>query len=263
MITLKNILSKSNIQQLKLISIFICVLLFSNNLFAQDDLAEFSAQYAVQKSGIKLAEAIYQLSYTDTGYKFSHNSKLHGIAAMLGDDSVSAVSYIDKVDDTLLLKKHSYIQTGREKNTDEDFSIQWNTTSKAVTGKITGMVRSRKINLETDTAVWEPLSFQIPLMIAANENVKDYPYNAILNGEIDTYNFVLTSKKSITFANKEYQVLQMVRTDPHKNRQLHIWLAPELNNMPIIIENYRDGRQHSRMQLESVQFNNENPIELK
>ena len=97
MITLKNMLSTSNIQLLKLISIFISALLFSNNLFAQDDLAEFSAQYAVQKSGIKLAEAIYQLSYTDTGYKFTHNSKLHGIAAMFGDDSVSAISYIDKV----------------------------------------------------------------------------------------------------------------------------------------------------------------------
>ena len=263
MITLNNISSKSNIQLLKLISVFISALLFSHNLFAQDDLPEFRAQYAVQKSGIKLAEAIYQLRYTDTGYIFTQNSKLHGIAAMFGDDSISAVSYIDKVDGTLLLKKHRYIQTGREKNTDEDFSIQWNTSSKPVKGKITGIARSKKINLETDTAVWEPLSFQIPLMIEANENVKEYPYNAILNGEIDTYNFVLTSKKSITFANKEYQILLMVRTDPHKNRQLHIWLAPELNNMPIIIENYRDGKEHSRMQLESVQFNNEKPIESR
>ena len=256
-------LSKSNIQLLKLISIFISVLLFSHNLFAENHLPEFRAQYAVQKLGIKLAEATYQLSYTDTGYVFTQNSKLHGIAAMFGDDSVSAVSYIDKVDGTLLLKKHRYIQTGREKNTDEDFSIQWNTSSKPVKGKITGIARSKKINLETDTAVWEPLSFQIPLMIDADINVKEYPYNAILNGEIDTYNFVLTSKKSITFANKEYQILLMVRTDPHKNRQLHIWLAPELNNMPIIIENYRDGKEHSRMQLESVQFNNEKPIESR
>ena len=52
----------------------------------------------------------------------------------------------------------------------------------------------------------------------------------------------------------------MVRIDPHKNRQLHIWLIPELHNIPVIIENYRDGKEHSRMQLESVQFNNESPL---
>lgn len=248
-----------SILRLKLVSFFICAL-FSQSLFAQFDLPEFSAQYAVQKYGVKLAEATYQLSHTATGYKFTHNSKLHGFAGMLGGDTVSAVSYIDEIDGNLLLKKHSYIQTGREKNKDEDFSIQWVTSSIPVHGKISGVVRSKNINLETDTAVWEPLSFQIPLMIEANENVKEYPYNAILKGEIDAYNFVLTSSKTVTFANKQYQLLQMVQTDTDKNRQLHIWLAPELNNMPMIIVNYRDGKEHSRMQLESVQFNNDKPI---
>jgi hypothetical protein len=52
----------------------------------------------------------------------------------------------------------------------------------------------------------------------------------------------------------------MVRTDPKRNRQLHIWLIPELNNIPVIVENIRDGKQHSRMQLESVRFDMENPL---
>ena len=97
-------------------------------------------------------------------------------------------------------------------------------------------------------------------MTEANKDIKEYPYKAILKGKIDTYNFILTSSKKISFAGKEYQALQMVRTDPHKNRQLHIWLLPELHNIPVIIENYRDGKEHSRMQLESLQFDNEKPL---
>jgi len=259
MITLKNILPRPNIQLLQIVSIFFG-LLFSHNLFAQNDLPEFHAKYAVQKLGVKLAEATYHLSHTDTGYKFTHNSQLHGVARMLGKDSVSAVSYVDEVDGTLLLKKYHYVQQGREKNKDEKFSIQWNTSSKPVKGIITGVVRSKLISLETDKAVWEPLSFQIPLMLEADKDIKEYLYNAILKGEINTYNFVLTSSKSVTFANKQYQILQMVHTDTHRNHQLHIWLAPELNNIPVIIVNYRDGKEHSRMQLESVQFNNEKTI---
>ena len=52
----------------------------------------------------------------------------------------------------------------------------------------------------------------------------------------------------------------MVRTDPKRDRQLHIWLLPELHNIPVIVENYRDGKEHSRMQLESVKFNFDKPL---
>ena len=236
------------------------VVFFSHTLFAAHALPQFSAQYAIQKFGIKLAEAHYQLSYTDTGYKFTQNTQLHGVASLFANDTISTISFVDTIGDNLLLTKHSFVQTGREKNRDEDINILWNTYKNSLKGEITGIVRSKKINLKTDTEVWDVLSFQIPLMIEANKDIKEYPYKAILKGEINTYNFVLTASKKISFAGKDYQSLQMVRIDPHKNRQLHIWLIPELYNIPVIIENYRDGKEHSRMQLESVQFNNEKPL---
>ena len=117
-----------------------------------------------------------------------------------------------------------------------------------------------KIDLRTNTEIWDALSFQIPLMLEADENIKEYPYRAILKGEIDDYIFVLTSSKKVTYAGKEYKALQLVRTDPDRDRQLHIWLVPALNNIPIVIENYRDGKEHSRGQLESLSFNNETPL---
>lgn len=220
-------------------------------------LPEFQAKYAIQYFGIKAAEAHYKLSHTDTGYKFTQKTKLSGLASMIANDTVSAVSIVDVIDDKLLLTKHTYIQTGKEKNRNEDLNIHWDTTVTPAIGKITGTARSKKVNLETDTAIWEVLSFQLPLMIEANKNTKNYLYKALLKGEIDTYNFVLTSSKKISFANKEYTALQMVRTDPHKNRQLHIWLLPDLHNIPILIENFRKGKVHSRVELESVQFNND------
>lgn len=248
--------SQANIHTLKLIVLFVTTL-FSYNLFAGHALPEFNARYAIQKYGIKLAEAHYHLTYTDKGYKFTQDTELSGLASMFASDSVSAVSYVDAIGDNLLLTKHIYIQTGREKNRDEDINILWNTYKNTLTGKITGIVRSKEIDLRTNAEIWDVLSFQIPLMIEANEIIKEYPYRAILKGEIDNYTFILTSSKKIIFAGKEYKILQLVRTDPDKDRQLHIWLIPALNNIPIIIENYRDGKLHSRGQLESVSFNNE------
>ncbi|MFV9614585.1 MAG: DUF3108 domain-containing protein [Gammaproteobacteria bacterium] len=250
--------AQANIHSLKLI-ILLLTTLFSHNLLAGHALPEFNARYAVQKYGIKLAEAHYQLAYTDKGYKFTQDTKLSALASMFASDTVSVISYVDEIGDNLLLTKHSYIQTGREKNRDEDINILWNTYKNTLKGKITGVVRSKEIELRTDTEIWDVLSFQIPLMIEANENIKEYPYRAILKGEIDNYTFILTSNKKTVFADKEYKIIQLVRTDPVKNRQLHIWLIPALNNIPVIVENYRDGKIHSRMQLESVSFNNKEP----
>ena len=254
-------MKKQTLRLLRLLIIFITP--FTHDVFAAHDLPEFSARYAIKKYGIKLAEAHYLLTYTDKGYKFTQNTKLHGVANMFASDTVSAVSYVDEVRGNLLLRKHSYIQTGREKNRDEDISILWNTHKNTLRGKITGVVRSKEIDLRTDRELWDMLSFQIPLMIEADETVKEYPYHAILKGEIDDYNFVLTSSKKVTFAGKEYKIIQLVRTDPVKDRQLHIWLIPALNNIPFLIENYRNGKEHSRGQLESVSFNNGTPYSDK
>jgi len=239
--------------------LFLSVILFSHNVFSARALPEFDAKYAIQKYGMKLAEAHYHLSYTDKGYKFTQDTELFGVASMFASDTVSVASYVDEVGDNLLLSKHVYIQTGREKNRDEDIDILWNTYKNTLKGKISGIVRGKKINLKTNTEIWDILSFQIPLMIEANENVKEYPYKAIIGGEINDYTFVLTSSKKINFAGKEYKAIQLVRSDPHRDRQLHIWLIPALHNIPVIIENYRDGKEHSRMQLESVSFNHKKP----
>ena len=242
------------------ITIFLSTILFGHRLYAAHALPEFNATYAIQKYGIKLAEARYQLSYTSSGYKFSQNTKLHGIASIFSNDAVSAFSLIDEKNDNLLLTKYRYSQTGKKKNQDEEFDIVWNTNENTLEGNISGVVRNKTISLNTDSEVWEALSFQIPLMIEADKDIKEYPYKAILKGKINTYNFVLTSSKVINFAGSEFQALQMVRTDPRKNRQLHIWLLPKLNNIPILIETYRKGKEDSRMLLENVQFNDDKPL---
>ena len=240
--------------------LFSYCILFNYKLFAAHALPEFNAIYAIEKFGIKVAEAHYQLSYTESGYKFTQDTKLHGIASAFGNDTVSAISLIDEVRGNLLLTKHKFTQTGKEKNKNEEFNILWQTYKNTLKGKITGVVRSTEINLKTDSEVWEALSFQIPLMIEANENIKEYPYKALLKGKIDTYNFILTSITKVTYADNDYQTLQMIRSDPHRDRQLHLWLIPKLNNIPVLIETYRKGKIHSRVVLESVQFDDKKPL---
>lgn len=241
----------------RLLALFILFAsLSAHNVLAAHALPEFTAQYAIEKFNTKVGEAYYQLSHTGKGYKFTQNTKLVGFARMLAKGTVSVVSYVDRVGDNLLLKKYSYIQTGDKKNRNEDFNILWNTHKNMLSGKITGVARNKKIELRTNAEIWDALSFQIPLMIEANERIKEYPYRALLKGEINDYNFVVASINKINFAEKEYKTIHLVRTDPNKDRQLHIWLMPALNNIPVIIKNYRDGKEHSRMQLERLSINN-------
>ena len=222
-------------------------------------LPEFIAHYAITKYDIKLAEAIYRLRYTANGYRISQQTRLYGIAALFRNDTVDASSLVDKHNGRLWLKTFTYRQTGREKNRNED--IRLNHTNNRTT--ITGISRSKPVNIHTQGPVWDILSFQIPLMIQARETINQYPYMAVINGELDKYTFNLRNKKQYYFAGKSWQLLEMVRSNKNKTRVLHVWLAPALHNLPVIVENYRDGKLNSRMQLESVQFDNQPVINAK
>ena len=250
--------TKTNLLLLQL-SIILINSLISFNVFATRALPEFSARYAVEKFGIKLAEAHYQLNYTETGYKITQNTDLYGIAVYFSNYAVAAASYVDKDGDNLLLKEHTYVLSGSDENKNEHYDIFWQTPKNTLNGAVTGEARGQKIDISTNSEVWDLLSFQIPLMAEANKNVKEYVYHAILVGEINTYTFELIDYKKIRFNDTEYDALQMVCKDPDRDRQLHLWLVPALHNIPVLIENYRDGRVHYSGLLESVSFNNEAP----
>lgn len=241
-------------------------LLFSTKVSANSpvtdsyELPEFTAKYAVKKFGIKLAEAKYRLRYTDTGYKILQNTDLYGLAVYLSNYAVAAESLVDRYKDNLLLKKHVYILSGSDEDKDENIDFHWHTDQDKLNGKVTGIVRGQEINVEAGDETWDLLSFQIPLMIQANKDLKEYSYDAIVQGEIDSYTFELREIKKVTFADKEYAALRMVCPDSNRDRELHIWLLPELHNIPVLIENYRKGRVHYSGSLESVQFNNDPPI---
>ena len=246
------------------LSIILLTSLISFNVFAAHTLPEFSARYAVKKFGIKLAEAHYQLHYTKAGYRINQNTDLYGIAVYFSNYAVAAVSHVDEDGDKLLLRKHTYILSGSDDDRNEDIDILWQTPGNTLDGSVSGIVRGEKIELSTDSEVWDLLSFQIPLMIEANEKVKEYTYRALLVGEINTYTFELTEIKKVMFNDKEYDALRMVSADPDRDRQLHLWLLPELHNIPVLIEDYRDGYRRYSGQLESVSFNNEEPyIEMQ
>lgn len=219
-------------------------------------LPDFDARYAVQKYGLKLATATYTLHRNENTYHIAQHTELYGVAALFRNDTVRASSHVTLYKGQPRLQDFTYIQTGKEKNRDEELHFSYPDNPPDTT-LIKGVSRSQPINVKTQGAVWDILSFQIPLMMEARPDIKTYPYKAIINGELDQYTFNLVSTGSFQFADRDYQTLEVVRNDPVKNRQLHIWLAPELHNLPVIIENYRDGELHSRMQLEQVQFDHQ------
>jgi len=248
------------LKSLFMFSAAIWLTMMTGSVDASGRLPEFTASYGIEKYGVKLAEATYTLSRTQDGYRFNQETRLSGMASLFSDDSISAVSIIQAGENGMLLKKHRYVQTGKEKNRDEDFSIEWNRNAQGLSGRITGVVRSQPVDLEVDKPVWDMLSFQIPLMQEASEDRKRYPYYALLKGELDTYFFDLVATEDIEFAGKKYRALKLIRVNPEKKRELRIWLLPELNNIPAVVENMRDGKQHSYMKIESVSFEGKTPI---
>lgn len=227
-------------------------------------LPDFDARYAITKYGIKLAEAQYRLQATAEGYRMEQHTRLYGMAALFRHDTVDASSRIERRDGQLLLREFVYRQTGDEENHDEHLQFDYQEADGAEKNappqgkrwltRIHGTSHGKPVAIETRGEVWDVLSFQLPLMLRASRQTQDIPLMAVLNGELDQYHFRRIGETDYVFAGKTRRLLKLTRRNHDGTRELQIWLAPSLHNLPVVVENYRDGELHSRMHLESVRF---------
>ena len=242
-------------------------------------LPDFDARYAITKYGIKLAEARYRLQATAEGYRMEQHTRLYGMAALFRHDTVDASSRIERRDGQLLLRAFNYRQTGEEKNRDESLQFDYekaggNAQTKQAEGaaspqasqwltRIHGVSHGKPVAIETRGPVWDVLSFQLPLMLRANRQTREIPLMAVLNGELDQYHFRRIGETDYVFAGKTRKLLKLTRRNHDGSRELQIWLAPSLHNLPVVVENYRDGELHSRMHLEAVRFDHQPELKAR
>ncbi len=225
---------------------------------------EFTATYLAETYGVTAARATYKLKHKNNSVSFTQHSETIGVAAMFSNATLDETSILSIHDDKLLLDEYRYTQTGDKKNRNTHLKIKWNeTVNDKLSGTISGKTGKHPVEINVDTRVWDTLSFQLPIMMSANEKTVQKEIQVLVKGKLKTYSFVNHGAEEITINNNQIKTLKIERKSGNKDKPLFLWLAPSLHNLPVKIEKWKKGKPHITMFLNSATFPSDKNFQFK
>ncbi len=219
--------------------------------------AEFTAHYALEIFGTVMARAKYTLEHNENGLSMTQSTRPAGIVALLRDDKIDVRSDMIIRNGQILLTHYDYRHTGDDKDRDVSFKIDWKSDPEdALTGKVTGSYAGATVDIDIDKPVWDPLSIQVPIMVDAKQNLPPHEHGLFMQGEVKDYLFQNLGTERISANGQDFQAIKIVGKETRRDRAMYVWLVRELNNLPVKIEQWKEGKLKSTVVLEKVSFSN-------
>lgn len=225
---------------------------------------EFTASYNLEKYGIAIARSDYTLQHENNGLRISQHTEAVGLAALLRSDQLDESSFVSRLHDQFLLTEFSYRQDSPDdKNRDIQFKINWIQSGEKLLGKVSGTAYGEELSLNVDEPVWDTSSYLIPLMLNTTENAPPQQYTMMVKGDFKSYTFITHGIEKIEVNGNSIQAIKVERESAPDKSPIFMWLAPSLNNLPVKVDKWKDGKLQLSMLLEQAQFPSDKTMKFK
>jgi hypothetical protein len=216
---------------------------------------EFSATYEVEAYGMVLASATHTVEHTDNGLAMEVYTRPAGLAALILEDEVVIRADLESNNGQLLLVNYDYKHTGDKEGRNDHFRISWeNNHEKELSGTATGVYKGEKFNMNIDQPLYDPLSVQALIITNAGKKIEPQEYGLFLKGELKHYLFENHGIEKIRFNEAEYTAAKTAVKETDRDRVIYVWMIPELKNVPIKYERWKNGKLQSTVLLRRVTF---------
>lgn len=193
----------------------------------------FQASYAVIKSGINLGEMQANLVYTNDSYTYLKKTQANGIAAFLSGDTLTERSSGTKQGPLLRSENYSYYHKNKRKDRLDQFTISRHTQVK-------GQYKNEAYELTVPQDTLDPALLELRLMDDLANN-RPLSYRITEKGKLKTYQFQRQGKEILTLPAGQYECVKISMARSDDDRSTTIWLAPELNYLPVKIRHDEKG----------------------
>jgi hypothetical protein len=208
--------------------------------------------------GTVMARAEYKLVHSDNGLYMTQSTRPAGLVALLRNDKIDVRSDMIISDGQILLVKYDYKHTGDDKDRDISFDIDWRSDAeRGLVGKVVGVNKGKLVNIDIDTPVWDPLSIQVPIMLDTEKSLPPHEHGLFMKGEFKHYLFESHGSEKIVSNGQEFDAIKVAGRETKRDRAMYVWLVPALHNLPVKIEQWKEGKLKSTVRLESVSFAND------
>lgn len=216
---------------------------------AQAAVPEFSAAYVFERGRITVGETRIQLERTKDGiYRYTSVSEATGFISLFVNDVIREESIYQDDGDQLAPISYTYLHEGSKKNRNEKITYDWTDGVAAID------YRGHKSDAELTPGTIDLFLLQVALMNDIEGDRIDKSYRVIDNGRVKTFHLRSDELETINTPAGKFEAVRVERVNENEDKRLRLWLARELNYLPVRIEQEKRNEETLRLSLKTYRF---------
>ncbi len=208
-------------------------------------LTPFSAEYSVRYASFKVGDSRFELKRgsSPTDWIFESRADATGLARLFASGALVQTSWM-KVDGTNVRPQRFSFNDGMQKS-DEDISLDFDWAA----GRVSGTAKGKPVDAATTAGLQDPGSIQIATMLALLSGRQPGAIPMIDGAKIKVYDYILVRRERLDTPAGSFDTVVYTSQGRGSQRIATMWLAPELDFMPVQLEQHRKGKRTFGMYL--------------
>lgn len=217
-------------------------LLFSVAAFADQSLTPHIAEYKVQISVLR-GRMSSRLDWQDGAYVVTTNIRPTGLARLVARGSIQERSRFDLANGRVRPTNHSGTDTLTSNGQDVELLFDWSAS------KVVGRAGGERVDRTLRRGAVDRTSLQYAIMFdLLNDRIRSKYYLQEASGE-KTLTVTTGNTKTVKVPFGEFEVVGITHASESSSRSTTLWCAQSLGYLPVVIEQYRDGKLKGRVVL--------------
>lgn len=210
----------------------------------------YDAVYQIEYKGRVVGRSEFSVRYDerDERYRFSSTSRFRGFLRFFSPKALIERSEFVSVGGKVTPLEFWFEDGSRRGNDNVHIAFDWNEGIATVTSD------DRETNYPITQGALDPGALQVQVMLDIARSAPRDSYTLADEAGLSTYFYVTEADEVIETPLGAYSARAFVQEREGSSRQTFIWTAPELRQLPLRIEQKRNGETRMAFLLESVDW---------
>lgn len=198
---------------------------------------EFSAEYSLTKGPVTMARASLRFTRPEPGhYRYEMHTRAVGVARLFYKGEIREFSEGRIVADGFRPDRYRYEREGDSRARTAELRFDWKR------GQVVNDVANRpwRLDVTADTIdrVISPLQLMYDLSVHGDNGSRTY--RIADGGELKVYEVRFEGEEMVDTPAGRFRAVRVVRSSEDGEREFRLWSAPELEYMPVRIEQWNE-----------------------
>jgi len=224
-----------------------CAVIAAGPAHAEEPIPTYTATYNVEYKGRDVGNSIQSLVRDGDRYRFRSATQARGLARLVRSRPLIEESVFD-LHDGKPRPLEFRLEDGTRKGEDNvAIEFDWTAGVARVTAK------DGRVDLPLEPGVHDRATLQLVLMLELGRMTEPTSHALIDDASVKSYSYEIAGRETLVTPAGTHDTIKVVQRREGSSRHTIIWLAPELDHLPVKIEQHRDDEILTTLLLESVQ----------